>query len=158
MSTGSNLRGTAEQWMRMQRDLMEQLVNQMRNAADLDARGVADQMTDAWNRAIETSSEVQRQWVRTLREEIASMDGVSSDAASRISEIADEFDDWAGAQERFWKEWVQMMRNAIPADALNQGQHIAQSFFDVMQKGTRAFVDATSEVLSRQQTQRKYDR
>lgn len=156
MANGSNMRDLSAQWMRMQQELMEEWTRRMRDMPEMDARAFADQMSDAWKRAIETSSEMQRQWIRELREEIASMDEVSADAAARVSEAADEFTEWTRAQENFWSEWVNMMRQSIPADALSQGQRLAGSMLDVMQKGMQTMFRAASDVIDRERTQRKY--
>ncbi len=156
MASESNLKDLTAQWMRMQQELVDQWTKQMRDMPDLDARAFADQMTEAWKRTIETSGEVQREWIRELREEIASMDDVTADTAARITSAADEFTEWTQAQEGFWKEWVDTMRKSIPADALSQGQRIVGSMFDVMQKGAKAMFNAASEVTDRQRTERKY--
>lgn len=156
MATNPDVRDLTQQWMRMQRQLFDEWTKQMQNMPDMDARALADQMTATWNRAIETSGEVQREWARALREEIASMNEVSPDAAARISDAADEFAEWTEAQERFWKEWVNMMRQSIPADALSRGQRLAGTMFEVMQKGAQALFDATNEVIDRRRTERKY--
>ncbi|MFW5955113.1 MAG: hypothetical protein ACOCSK_00045 [Rhodothermales bacterium] len=147
MANEPHIQEMAEKWMHMQRDLLEEWSEQTRQMGSVEAGAVVDQTTETWKKAIEATAEMQRQWIEQLRTEIASMNEVSSDTALTISRSADEFVEWTKVQERFWKDWVDLIAKSIPVGVLEQGQKTALTMADAMQKGAQGLLNATLNVL-----------
>lgn len=147
MDSRSDMQNMTDEWLRMQKELLEQWSEAMRSAASVDGERMADQLSTTWQRAIEESTRMQRQWVRSLREQITSMDEVSSETAAGISNSADELESWLEVQERFWKEWVGVLRESYPDQMMRQGQNVAGAVLDTMQRGADTLIDITRDIL-----------
>lgn len=152
MDSRRDMQNMTDEWLRMQKELLEQWSEAMRGAASVDGERLADQLGTTWDRAIEESTRMQRQWVRSLREQITSQSEVSPDTASRISSSADELEAWLDVQERFWKEWVGVLRESFPDQVVTQGQQIAGTMLDTMQRGADTLINITRDIIGARRT------
>lgn len=147
MAINENMQDLTQEWLRMQRELLEQWSASMKEAADTEGAPLFEQVANTWQSAIEQTMAMQRQWIISLREEIASMNEVSADTAAQVSNAADQFIAWTEVQERFWKEWVNLLQQSVPGNTIDQGQKVAQAMFETMQKGAESLINVTLNVM-----------
>jgi hypothetical protein len=138
-----------EEWIRMQRELIEEWNTRLEAQSTDEVRRLVDDMLEAWSESVDRSIEMQQTWAREFAREVETMDGVTGDVASRIRQSAESFGDWAEAQRGIWAEWFNVVRDIVPEESRSAGRDLGALAAVAMQQGIQRIQEANDRIAKR---------